>query len=345
MGAARIQVDSGAAGQALRRAFSLPPLNLKPDRAAMTKPTVFIDGEAGTTGLQIRDRLAALTDVQIISIDAAERKSADARRAMMAKAGVVILCLPDEAAKDAVALAATLGKDQPRIIDASSAHRVASGWTYGFPELTSTQSAAIRAATHVSNPGCYPTGAISLLRPLVDAGLIPKDHPITVNAVSGYSGGGNAMIAAYEDTKTAPPFELYGLGLEHKHVPELEAYSGLTRRPIFVPSVGNFKQGMLVSIPLHLDTLPNKPSASDLEAALVRHYRGSAHVHVVPGAATATGGRIPPEALNDTDALELYVFANERLRQAVLVARLDNLGKGAAGAAVQNIKLMFQLLA
>jgi N-acetyl-gamma-glutamyl-phosphate reductase len=300
-------------------------------------PSIFIDGEAGTTGLEIRERLAAVPGVTVRSIDPQRRKDAAARRDMFAAVDVVVLCLPDEAAKEAVALADSLGDKGPRIVDASTAHRVADGWVYGFPELDRAQSGRIAEARRVANPGCYPTGAIALVRPLVDAGLLPTDHPVTVNAVSGYSGGGKSMIEAYEVKHTAPSFELYGLGLEHKHVPELQLYARLTRRPIFVPSVGNFRQGMLVSVPLHLDTLPGRPTAADLEGALRRHYEGSALVAVV---AAETSGRLPVEALNGTDRLELRVFANEGLGQAVLVARLDNLGKGAAGAAVQNIMLM-----
>jgi N-acetyl-gamma-glutamyl-phosphate reductase len=229
-----------------------------------------------------------------------------------------------------------LGPKGPRVLDASTAHRVAPGWTYGFPELAPGQAGAIAKAPRVANPGCYPTGAVALIRPLVDAGLLPPDYPVTINAVSGYSGGGRSMIEAYE-AGTAPAFELYGLSFEHKHLPETQAYARLTRRPIFVPSVGNFRQGMLVSVPLHLDALPGKPKPVDLEAVLAERYRGEALVRVVPTAGVA---KLEPEALNDTDALELRVFANEAHGHALLVARLDNLGKGASGAAVQNIRLM-----
>ena len=312
--------------------------------SAASKGRVFIDGEAGTTGLEIRDRLAADPAIDVVSVDAALRKDPAVRRDAMSNVDVVVLCLPDAAAVEAVALAASLGDRAPRIVDASTAHRVANGWVYGFAELDGAQAQAIKVATHVANPGCYPTGAIALIRPLVDAGLVPAETGVTVNAVSGYSGGGKPMIESYEVAKTAPAFELYGLGLAHKHVPELHRYSGLTRRPIFVPSVGNFRQGMLVSVPLHLDLLPGKPTPRDVQAALERHYQGSSQVRVVPATETAKlGGRLDALGLNGTDQLELYVFPQEDHGQALLVARLDNLGKGAAGAAVQNIRLMLGL--
>jgi len=299
---------------------------------------IFIDGEAGTTGLQIRERLANLPGAAVLSIDPAMRKDNDARKEMLRQADLVVLCLPDDAAREAVAMCEALGDDAPRILDASTAHRTSGGWVYGFPELSAGQAEAVRTAKRVANPGCYPTGAIALIRPLVDAGIIPADYPITVNAVSGYSGGGRSMIEAYE-AGTAPAFELYALGLEHKHIPELMRYGGLTRRPIFVPSVGNFRQGMIVSVPLHLDTLPGKPSLRDLERVLDEHYRGSDVVTVsqAPGAKLT---RLAAEVADGNDRLELFVFGKAELGQAVLLARLDNLGKGAAGAAVQNIRLM-----
>ena len=298
--------------------------------------TIFIDGEAGTTGLQIRDKLADVSGVKLASLPAEARKDPAAKRKLYGDVDVVILCLPDEAAKEAAHLIHSMGDHAPRVIDASSAHRVAPGWTYGFPELIAGQGEAVAKARKVSNPGCHATGAIALLRPLVDAGLIARDIGVSISSVSGYSGGGKSMIEAYE-TGRAPAFELYALGLEHKHMPEIQLYSGLTARPIFAPSVGNFRQGMLVSIPLHLDALPARPTLSDLRAVFEKHYRGQQHFHVA-----AAGGpeRIEPESLNGTNDIEIHVFANETRRQALLVAKFDNLGKGASGAAVQNLMLM-----
>jgi N-acetyl-gamma-glutamyl-phosphate reductase len=308
-----------------------------------TKAAVFVDGAAGTTGLGIQERLRQQSDVVVKGIAEENRKDAGAKRALMEEVDLVILCLPDDAAKQTVGLIDSMGAAAPKILDASTAFRVAADWTYGFPELAPDQADKIRAARKVSNPGCYPTGAIALLRPLVDAAILPADYPVTVNAVSGYSGGGKSMIASFEDG-SAPAFELYGLGFEHKHLPEMQLYSGLTRRPIFVPSVGNFRQGMLVSVPLQLDTLPGKPGGADLHTALAKRYAGSRYVSVMPlENAAAKSGKLEPEALNETNRLELYVFASDKHRQAVLVARLDNLGKGASGAAVQNMRLMLGL--
>ena len=304
------------------------------------QPTVFIDGEAGTTGLLIRERLALMPSLKLLSIDPAKRKDVSARKAMMRQADLVVLCLHDDHAREAVAIAAELGADAPRILDASSAHRVAPDWVFGFAELAPGIAKKIRSATHVSNPGCYSTGAIALLRPLIDAGLVPADHPFSINTVSGYSGGGRSMIEGYE-AGTAPAFELYGLGLEHKHVPEIMAYTGLTTRPIFVPSIGNFRQGMVVSIPLHLDMIKGKPSGADLHATISKHYAGSQYVKVISAETLKTeSGRLNAENLNGTNTLEIRVCANEQHRHVVLVALLDNLGKGASGAAVQNIQLM-----
>ncbi len=305
---------------------------------------VFIDGEAGTTGLQIRERLEGRRDIELLSIDPALRKDAGARAERLNGADAVILCLPDDAAREAVSL---IENEKVKVIDASTAHRTADGWTYGFPEMASEQRGLIAAARRVSNPGCYSTGAIALIRPLVAAGVLPQDYPISINAVSGYSGGGKAMIAEFEDpaaeTYTTAPYRIYAMGLQHKHVPEIQVHGGLLSRPIFAPAVGRYAQGMIVELPLHLSLLPGAASLESLHAALSDAYAGARFVEVVgldEGKALKT---LDPEGLNGTNRMKLYVFGSDTSGQARLVALLDNLGKGASGAAVQNLNIMLGL--
>ena len=316
--------------------------------------TVFIDGEAGTTGLQIRQRLEGRKDLEILSIDPAKRKDAGARAELLNGADAVILCLPDDAAKEAVGL---IESNRVRVIDASTAYRTASGWTYGFAEMDHDQRAAIASSNRVSNPGCYPTGFIGLVRPLVAAELIPSDWPLTVNAVSGYTGGGKGLIAEFE--APTPPnsgdaFRIYGLPLQHKHIGEMQVHGGLDHAPLFAPAVGRYAQGMIVEVPLQLWALPAKPRPAELREALAKAYAGEAFVEVASAdecaalqkaraGAAGYNADLDPEALNGTNRMKLYVFGNEERHQARLVAVLDNLGKGASGAAVQNLNIMLGL--
>ena len=301
---------------------------------------IFIDGEAGTTGLQIRDRLASRRDLEIISIAQDKRKDQEERQRLLNLADVAILCLPDDAAKESVAL---IDNDRTKIIDASTAHRVADGWTYGFAEMDKGQNARLAAAKRVGNPGCWPQGAIATLRPLVEAGLLPADHPITVHGISGYTGGGKSMIADYEAAgESANEFMPYGLTFKHKHLPELQTYAGLEHAPLFTPAVGNFAQGMITIVPLQLWALPKVPTGAQLHAAIADHFAAisGGFVEVAPLVQAERTPELNPELYNNTNRMRLHVFADDAKAQAVLVAVYDNLGKGASGAAVQNLNLM-----
>lgn len=306
--------------------------------------TVFIDGEVGTTGLQIHARLADRNDVELVHLPDAERKDANRRREVLNDVDLAILCLPDDAAKEAVSL---IDNPKTRVIDASTAFRVADGWVYGMPELDSAQTQLISGATRVSNPGCYPIATIAMVNPLVRAGLIPADWPVTINAISGYTGGGKSLINNFEDpddpAHTQTPFGVYGLPMEHKHVPEIQKFCGLSTRPLFMPSIGNYRKGMIVQVPLQLNALPGKPTPDDLHAVLTDYYAGKRFVSVATKDETAAVARLEPEWLNDTNELRLYVFGNEQRGHAVLMGLLDNLGKGASGCAVQNMNIMLGL--
>ncbi len=301
---------------------------------------VFIDGEAGTTGLQIRERLAGRAGIELLSIDPERRKDAAVRADLLNGADAVILCLPDDAAREAVAL---IGNPAVKVIDASTAHRIAPGWAYGFPELAPGQRQAIAEATRVSNPGCYPTGFLALVAPLVRSGLLPAEWPVSVNAVSGYSGGGRAMIAAFEGGEadaTGDAYRAYALNLGHKHVQEMQVCAGLAHPPIFAPAVGRYAQGMIVEVPLPLWALPGAPTLVQVHAALADAYAGERFVAVTGLDEAAAMKALEPEGLNGTNRLKLSVFGDTKRGQARLVALLDNLGKGASGAAVQNLNLM-----
>ncbi len=301
--------------------------------------TIFIDGEAGTTGLEIRERLETRSDLDLLLLGD-RRRDVEARREALNAADAVILCLPDDAAREAVAM---IENPAVRVIDASTAFRVDPNWTYGFPELAPGQRERIGQATRVSNPGCYPTGFLALIAPLVRAGIVPADWPLSVNAVSGYSGGGKQMIAEFEDGQGAPPYRAYGLTRKHKHVPEMTRHAGLSRPVLFSPAVGAYRQGMLVEVPLHLSALPRSPSIEVVHGALVEAYAGARFVEVADLETTEAMTGLSPEGLNGTNRLRLHVFGDRSGEQARLVALLDNLGKGASGAAVQNLNLMLGL--
>ncbi|TCL70344.1 N-acetyl-gamma-glutamyl-phosphate reductase [Rhizobium sp. BK251] len=300
---------------------------------------IFIDGEAGTTGLQIRERLAERRDLKLLSIPAESRKDTAVRAALLNEADVAILCLPDDAAKESVSL---IENDRTKVIDASTAHRVAEGWAYGFPEMSKEQAGVIASAKRVANPGCWPQGPIAMLRPLVEAGLVPADFPVTVSGISGYSGGGRTMIEDYQGKgEDAPEYMPYGLTFKHKHLPELQRYAKLSRVPLFQPVVGNFAQGMVVSVPLQLSHLPKVPKGAELHAAIADYYAGTkGFVEVAPLDTTERTAELDPEIYNNTNRMRLHVFFNDATAQAALVAVYDNLGKGASGAAVQNLDLM-----
>ncbi len=305
---------------------------------------VFIDGDVGTTGLQIRERLDGRGDIELLRLPEERRKDVAAKAEMLNAVDLAILCLPDDAARESVSL---IENPDTRVIDASTAHRVADGWVYGFPEYESGHRDVIAKASRVANTGCYAVASVALLHPLVADGLLPADAPVTINAVSGYSGGGRQLIAAFENPESQNHIEaavrVYGLGLKHKHVPEIQKFSGLSHAPLFVPSVARYHQGMIVQIPLQLWSLPGSPSAGDLQAKLQDHYAGSHFVKISDKLHEGDIPHVEPEAANGTNRLNLFVFANREAGQAVLIAVLDNLGKGASGQAVQLMNIMLGL--
>ena len=303
----------------------------------MTRAKIYIDGEAGTTGLQIRDRLAARDDIDLLAIDPARRKDMDERRRLLNEADVAILCLPDDAARESVSL---IDNDRTAVIDASTAHRVAPGWAYGFAEMTKGQAEAIANSKRVANPGCWPQGLIAGIRPLIDAGLMPADAPLTYNGVSGYSGGGRKMVEDYVSAADPSPFMPYGLTFKHKHLPEMSAYTGLARAPQFQPAVGNFAQGMLTFAPLRLWSVAPGLTAKAIHELLADRYAGETFVKVMPFEPAERLASLDPRALNGTNELRLHVFADAAGDEALIVSLYDNLGKGASGAAVQNLNLM-----
>jgi N-acetyl-gamma-glutamyl-phosphate reductase len=305
---------------------------------------IFIDGEAGTTGLQIRDRLKSMSEVEVISIAPELRKDNSAKQKIIQDVDLVILCLHDEASIESVGLIDSLNGHKPKVLDASTAYRTHPDWTYGFAELSPDQANLIRQSTKVSNPGCYASGAIALIRPLVKGGLLAPNSPLCLPSVSGYSGGGRAMIEEFESSPTAR-FEAYALGLTHKHMPEIMKYAGLERDPIFVPSVASFPQGMLVQLPLHLDYFKPSTSPQDIYDVLQEHYSkvcspSEPVISVHWGNPTT---KLSATALVGSDRMAIHVFANTDKHQAVLFAQFDNLGKGASGAAVQNLRLMLNV--
>jgi N-acetyl-gamma-glutamyl-phosphate reductase len=302
-------------------------------------PAVFIDGDQGTTGLQIHERLRGRSDFELVTLAPGERKDPQRRAQAINDCDIAILCLPDAAAREAVGF---IRRPGVRVIDASSAHRTQPEWVYGLPEMGEGQAQRIAKARRVTNPGCYPTGAIALLRPLIEAGLVPRDYPVAIHAISGYSGGGRAAVDEYEgnDGACAAPFKVYGLALAHKHTPEIQLHAGLGHRPFFVPAYGAYRQGIVLTVPIELRLLAPGVNGQQLHACLERQYAGGRYVEVMPLADARAMAHLDPQALNDTNGLRLGVFANEEQGQVLLSAVFDNLGKGASGAAVQNLELM-----